>query len=114
VVVIQFSTAKAKAKDALALTELKNIQKKLEEYYANTGSYPNTALTSPLLGGIDASVLVDAAGATIAPTFSTGITPSNTDPTTTQQYYYHAYRCTSGTDSPAGGCPVFIDLNSSL
>jgi prepilin-type N-terminal cleavage/methylation domain-containing protein len=95
-----FQGAQAKARDTQRRTDMNNVHGKLEEYYNETGGYPNENLTTTLLAGMDAGSIEDADGDSMAFTFSTGTTP--VDPTTDNQneYAYAAWGCSAATTTP--------------
>lgn len=106
-----FQGAQAKARDVQRKTRINSIYGKLEEYYNNNGGYPDGALSTTLLPGMDAAALTDTNGA--APTYSfatAATTPTAPTPTSTNQMFYQAYGCTNATaQSPVGSsCTKYV------
>ncbi len=92
-----FQGAQAKARDVQRKTKINSIYGKLEEYYNTNGGYPDGALSTTVLPGIDTAALTDSNGAAI--TYTGGFITSATAPTPTvtsaAQFNYQAYSCTT-------------------
>ena len=92
-----FQGAQAKSRDVQRKTRINSIHGKLEEYYNNNGGYPDGALSTTVLPGIDAQALNDAAGTAMG--YTGGFIVSATTPAVTVtnavQFNYQAYSCTT-------------------
>lgn len=94
-----FQGAQAKARDTQRVTDVNNMHSKLEEYYNENGSYPDT-FTASTFPGIDAESLNDADGTTVAINAAVAdagaadavAAPGNTG----GEYKYVPYGCASG------------------
>ncbi len=90
-VLTNFQGAQAKGRDTVRKNDINSVYQKLEEYYNENGSYPDSALVAATFPGIDAGALTDAEDATIVSTFSTAATPTVPTLTSTNEYIYVAY-----------------------
>lgn len=97
-VLTNFQGAQAKGRDTVRKNDINSLYQKLEEYYNENGSYPDSALAAATFPGIDAGALTDADGATIVSAFSLA-EPAFPTLTTTNEYWYGAYG-----DGTAGSC----------
>ena len=97
-VLTNFQGAQAKGRDTVRKNDINSIYQKLEEYYNENGSYPDSDLATATFPGIDAGALTDADGATIVSSFSL-TTPTPATLTNTKEYAYYAYG-----DGTAGSC----------
>ncbi len=92
-----FQGAQAKARDVQRKSKVNSLYGKLEEYYNNNGGYPDGALSTTLLPGIDNSALSDTNG--IGITYTGGFITSTTAPAASvsnaAQLNYQAYGCTT-------------------
>ena len=98
-VLTNFQGAQAKGRDTVRKNDINSIYQKLEEFYNEKGSYPNTDLVAATFPGIDAGALLDSDGASIVSTFAIAATPTVPTLTTTNEYAYVAYG-----DGTAGSC----------
>ncbi len=97
-VLTNFQGAQAKGRDTVRKNDINSIYQKLEEYYNENGSYPDSDLAAATFPGIDAGALLDSDGATIVSSFSLSA-PTVATLTTTNEYAYYAYG-----DGTAGSC----------
>lgn len=92
-----FSNASAKARDTQRKTDINALHSKLEEYFNENNGYPDGALSTTLLKGIDSEVLKDADGKAISTVG--GFLTTTVAPTVyvynTAEYSYIAYGCKS-------------------
>ena len=98
-VLTNFQGAQAKGRDTVRKNDINSIYQKLEEFYNENGSYPNSDLVAATFPGIDAGALADAEGTAIVSTFAISATPTVPTLTTTNEYAYVAYG-----DGTAGSC----------
>lgn len=98
-VLTNFQGAQAKGRDTVRKNDINSVYQKLEEFYNENGSYPNSDLVAATFPGIDAGALTDADGAAIVSTFAISATPTVPTLTTTNEYAYVAYG-----DGTAGSC----------
>jgi prepilin-type N-terminal cleavage/methylation domain-containing protein len=110
-VLTNFQGAQAKGRDTVRKNDINSLYQKLEEYYNENGSYPDSVLTAAQFPGIDAGALLDASGNSIQGTFTTAAAPNvpalaKSTPGGTSEYVYAAYGDgTSGcTQDNGAGC----------
>lgn len=107
-----FQGAQAKARDVQRKTRMNSIYSKLEEYYNNNGAYPDGALSTTVLPGIDGAALTDTSDGAIQYSFATAATTPN--PTVAKgsgtEFAYAGYSCTNATaQSPVGStCQKYL------
>jgi len=111
-VLTNFQGAQAKGRDTVRKNDINSIYQKLEEYYNEQGGYPDGALSSTVFPGIDDEALNDADGTAITYTggFITSATAPVLAPTTTGEYVYAAYGCTTaGAQATVGAtCTKYV------
>ena len=110
-VLTNFQGAQAKGRDTVRKNDINSLYQKLEEYYNEKGSYPDTNLSATLFPGIDAGALGDASNNTIQNTFTSAVTPSmvtltKSTPGGSSEYLYAAYGNGTGgcTQGNGAGC----------
>ncbi|MBP7741689.1 MAG: prepilin-type N-terminal cleavage/methylation domain-containing protein [Candidatus Pacebacteria bacterium] len=116
VVFSALNTARAKSRDAMRLSELREVQKALETYHLQNGAYPSTGGSwrgnSPSCYGAYPSTGVGASIPNLAPAYIPSI-PQEPQPTSQQCFLYRS----DGTDykflthqtmetCTAGSCPL--------
>lgn len=109
-----FQGAQAKARDVQRRADINAIHGKLEEYYNNNNGYPDGALSTTVLAGIDADALKDADSVDIG--YTGGFITSTTAPNPTvantggNEYIYAAYGCTTaGAQTTVGAtCTKYV------
>jgi len=103
-----FQGAQAKARDTQRITDINNVHSKLEEYYNENGSYPQT-FTAATFPGIDASSLTDADGADIvinAAVADETAADAVADPDNTDEYLYVSFP--TGCTNAANDCTGYV------
>jgi len=98
-VLTNFQGAQAKGRDTVRKNDINSVYQKLEEFYNENGSYPNSDLSAATFPGIDAGALTDSDGTAMVSTFAISATPTVPTLTTTNEYVYVAYG-----DGTAGSC----------
>jgi type II secretion system protein G len=102
IVIVSLTSARAKARDAKRVSELKEIQTALEVYYTNNGEYPKGCAVSS--GHYEGGIWGNVQWQNILPPLYMGKMP--TDPINTAReysYYYCSHYALTGPCPPAGG-----------
>lgn len=110
-VLTNFQGAQAKGRDTVRKNDINSIYQKLEEYYNENGSYPDSDLAAATFPGIDEGALRDAEDALIVSSFSTSATPTVPTLTTTNEYAYVAYgdgTADSCVENDGAGCLKYV------
>jgi len=106
-----FQGAQAKARDTQRVTDINNINSKLEEYYNENNAYPQT-FTAATFPGIDAQSLVDPKGGTVtiaAAAADATAASAAAVPTVDNNYAYAAYPASCTTDCTGYVLKTYIE-----